>query len=253
MSDDIQLKGKKPETDTAANGMERMSFKAYADNCFSKEIDGLEYKVLINPETVDRSLGVKTAEDKTARSGNSSGKDAGLSPENYSFELMFDGTGIAGPKFKDDALAVEFKKFLEVVYAQTPKGDSKKQANFVTITYCGETFYTKLESMTIKYLLFNSTGYPMRIKASCRFTSVEKEQPEDKNKNKGKSAGKKKVPPPPVTPETPNNMCCCPCSSYEETLISSEKNQSISLMTSSYSDQQMTKASPSSSYMSVAK
>lgn len=246
MSEVVQNNNATDKSEATAGGMERMKFKAYADNLFTKELEGLEYKVMINPETVDRSLGVRTAEEKTARSGNSSGKDAGLNPEKYSFDLMFDGTGVAGPRFEEEGLAAEFKKFLEVVYAQTPTGDSKKQAHFVEITYCGETFYTKLESMSIKYLLFNSAGYPMRIKASCRFSSVEKEQPEDKDKNKGKGKGKKKPSPPPVTPETPNyQCCCCPCPTYYDTWSQAETNNSVSLMTSSYPDSQMSSSAPS--------
>jgi len=221
--------------------MEPMTFKAYSDSKFTKQVENTApdgFKAMINPDTFERTLSVRTEPDKTARPGNSAGHDAGLYAEKYSFDLIFDGTGVTGRSFPANTFSDYFRQFLNTVYAAEPKPESKKQANFVEITYFGETFYTKLESMTIKYLLFNSEGAPLRIKASCHFASVEEEKPENKKKSGGK--GKAKTPPPPVNDQTPNCQCVCPCPTYQETVSSAQQNDSVSLMTSRYPQSAMT-------------
>jgi len=219
-------------------GMAYMSFTAYSDVTFTKKIDsGGPFNVMINPETFDTTLSVRTASDKASRSGNSSGTDAGIEAERYSFDLMFDGTGVVtDPGKSTQALADIFREFLSVVYARPASPGTKKKANFVEMTYCGETFNCKLESMTIKYQLFHTDGNPLRIKATCKFVSVEKPGPDDK---KDKTSSKKK-PVPPVTKETPNCECVCPNVSYDETLSSARENDSASLMTCNYSRAEMT-------------
>jgi len=224
---------------TPKEGMTHMSFVAYSDVSFENKIDpkGLPFKVMINPETFDRSLSVRTASEKASRSGNSSGTDAGIEAERYSFDLVFDGTGVVTDLGgSTTALADIFKRFLNVVYTRPVSPGTKKEANFVEMTYCGETFNCKLESMTIKYQLFHSDGNPLRIKASCKFVSVEKPAPDDKKKKT--SSSKKTVPP--VTKETPNCECVCPNASYDETLSSARENDSASLMTCNYSRAEMT-------------
>ena len=194
------------------------------------------FKVMINPETFERTLGVKSEKDKTARSGNSSGHDAGLDAEKYAFDLIFDGTGVIGKRMTGMQLDETFQTFIRVVYAHRESEENKKVANFVEIEYCGETFQCKMESMTIHYQLFGTDGYPIRIKVNCRFTSVEKSKTEDPNKKKKKKDEKKKKP---VTKKTPNHDCVNPDQSYKETKESAEQNDSVSLMTCGYPRSQM--------------
>ena len=221
--------------------MQYMSFKGYTDIDFQNPVphtpeDG--FQVMINPETFERSLGVKTEKDKTARSGNGSGNDAGLDAEKYAFDLIFDGTGVVGKRMTGEELDEQFQTFLNVVYAHRETEDNKKVANFVEISYWGDAFRCKMESMTIRYQLFQSNGYPIRIKVSCRFTSVEKPKTEDKDKKKGKKTkgGTKK----PVNQNTPNHDCISPGKSFQETKDAAQQNDSVSMMTCDCSMSQMT-------------
>ena len=232
-------------------GLTRMALKGYTDSTFTKRVDSFGeegYRVRINPETFDRTLNVNQSKESTARPGNSSGHDAGLGSETYSFDLIFDGTGVAGTPLLGKALKDEFQTFLEVVYAKREDTAKKKVSNCVTIEYCGETFYAKLTSMTIKYLLFQRDGNPLRIKATCSFSSVEepKGDPEPpKKKKKPKTKDKPKV-----KPDSSNKECCCPCPSYEDTVSSAKENDSVSLMSCNYTREEMTPANQSSSSLS---
>ena len=56
-----------------------MRFKGYTDEDFTVRVPNTPvrgFEVTINPESFERTLGVKTEKDKTARSGNSSGHSA---------------------------------------------------------------------------------------------------------------------------------------------------------------------------------
>ena len=211
--------------------MQYMSFKGYTDIDFqtlapNTPEDG--FQVMINPETFERTLGVKIEKDKTARSGNGSGNDAGLDAEKYAFDLIFDGTGVVGKRMTGEELDEQFQTFLRVVYAHRESEDNKKVANFVEISYWGDAFRCKMESMTIRYQLFQSNGYPIRIKVNCRFTSVEKPKTEDKGKKKGKNKpGTKK----PVNKDTPNHDRISTGKSFKETKDTAQENNAPSLMT----------------------
>lgn len=209
-----------------------MTLKAFKDATFNERVDSFGeagYKVRINPETFDRTLTVNKSEDKTARPGNSSGHNAGLGAETYAFDLYFDGTGVAGTALKGKALKEEFQTFLEVVYVKREDVAKKKQPNCVTIEYCGETFHAKLTSMTIKYLLFQRDGNPLRIKASCSFASVEEEKPDPEA---GKKKQKKK--PKDTTPNArqggKTKESIGTDQSFDETVSSARENNSESLM-----------------------
>lgn len=226
-----------------------MAFKAYKDSTFETRVDAFGeqgYQVMINPETFDRTLNVNSSQDNTARPGNSSGHDAGLGPESYSFDLMFDGTGVVGAVMKGASLKEEFQSFMEVVYAKREDLEEKKQANCVTIKYCGETFYAKLTSMTIKYLLFQRDGNPLRIKATCNFSSVEAPKKDPKTDEKPKKPKPKDKPK--VKQDSQNKECCCPCPNYYDTVSSAKENDSVSLMSCNYTRAEMTPAEDLSSH-----
>lgn len=219
-----------PDSNSGA-GMKYMSFKAFKDIGFTEPVpdtpkDG--FKVMINPETFERSLGVKPAKEKTSRSGNSSGTDAGLEAEKYAFDLIFDGTGVAGPKMDGEKLNAHFQTFLNVAYATRASQKEKKKRNFVELSYCGEIFYCKMESMTIQYQLFQPDGYPIRIKVNCHFSSVEEPKKDAAGGKKGKTDKKKSNN---VNRKTPNRASIETEKSYDETLEAARKNNSMSVMT----------------------
>lgn len=209
---------------------EKMTFKAFHDVHFKKPIEDestkeqLSFKVQVNPDTFTRTFSTKTVENKKIRSANSSGEGAGFDAENYSFDLLFDGTGALGISTIGKA-GESFQKFLRTVYAEKTLKAVKKEANFVEISYCGETFYSKLSNLSAKYTLFGRDGSPLRIKASCTFISVDKDKPDPPPKKDKKADAAPDVPEG-ADPKDKIN----PCDSFKQTQEEAEKNQSSSLM-----------------------
>lgn len=223
----------------------RMKFKAFWDyKCEHAKEDVAEYRVMFNPESFDRTLSFKITDNPTI---NSSGAScyAGVESETYSFDLIFDGTGVAGPAYPGTKLIEEFRKFLRTVYCTLNKDTKKKEISYVEMTYSGEVFKVELDSMTVKYLLFDSEGNPLRIKASCQFSSVDEPKPVDPEKDKPKKP-KASSRPKPVTPETPSaQCCCCPCPTYPETVNTAKENDAVSLMCGGYPRSEMSSYSSS--------
>lgn len=206
----------------------RMKFKAYWDYKFKSAKDEVkEYTVMFNPESFDRTLAFKITDNPTT---NSSGAScyAGVESETYSFDLIFDGTGVAGDAYPGNKLVEEFQHFLEAVYCTYNKETKKKEISYVEMTYCGEIFQVELDSMTVKYLLFDSEGNPLRIKASCKFSSVDEPKPVNKKKHHSKKSttDTQKT----DTSDKPTSQCCSPCPTYPETVKEAKENDSPSLM-----------------------
>ncbi len=242
--------------------MKQMTFTAFAsfkDLVAGTSPDGDPYKVPINPETFDRSITVSGVSDRTAQGRPGETQEIKAEGESYSFDLMFDGTGVYGRINSAKDLKEEFRAFLNVVYrkqdsgqsdAKSPEkmGDGKSSndgkadstttppVNYVLIEYCGESFKAMLTSLSIKYLLFNKDGDPLRIKASCRFRSATPPEKQDPNSD----ASKPKDPPPPVENDTPNKKCIHPDKSFEKTVEKAEENNAVSLMCCCYPPEQMT-------------
>ena len=218
-----------------------MEFLAYSDIHFKNIIkddatgEQLSFKVQINPDSFSRSFATKTLDNKKIRSDNSSGEGAGFDSEKYSFDLVFDGTGALGVASTGKAAEL-FKAFLNTVYAKKTDSSVKKEANFLEMHYCGETFYCKLSTLSAKYTLFGRDGSPLRIKASCAFISVDKDKPDPPPKKK-----KEKKPAPEIPPGTDNCRCVCTCDTYEETYSSAQSNMSVSIMTCNYTQQEMSR------------
>lgn len=212
----------------------RMTFKAYWGRDFKDPKKEVEvYTVMFNPESFDRTLSFKLSDDKTTNSGGTKSY-AGVEAETYSFDLIFDGTGVAGPAYPGAKLMEEFRKFLKAVYCTPNEETKKKEISYVEITYCKEVFQVQLDSMTVKYLLFDSAGNPQRIKASCKFSTVEEPKPEKKkhhHSHKPKPAAEEEKT---VTSETPTNQCCYPCPTYPQTVETAKQNQAASLMSCQY-------------------
>jgi len=219
----------------------KMVFKAYTKNTFlerkkSAEGKDLEYTVMINPATIDRTFSTQSTESKRAKSGKSSGNNDGTKSETYKFDLYFDGTGVAGKVFKGKGLADNFQSFLDTVYAYSDNPKNDPEPNFVVMCFGTLEFKCKLSSLSVNYLLFNTDGTPLRIKASCSFTSVGKPKPTPTPKSSG---GAKAPDPPPLPPQPDNCQCVCPAPTPEENMCKARENNSSSLLTSSYTPADM--------------
>ena len=246
-----------------SDGLTRMIIQAWSDeDSFFDNPTKPEatYKVQLNPETFDRTLSVQKLPDDSSDTDKSKNLATKAEGENYSFDLYFDGTGVVGSISTSADLKKDFDDFLDVVYhkrkveasgdgqEKTAAGavkpndgnkDKKETApvNFVRINFCGDCFMAKLDSLSIKYLLFDQKGHPLRIKASCRFSSVDQRSVTDNGKKNSSGADNDA---PPLQKDTENKKCVRTEKSYEKTVSSAKKNDSVSLMCCCYSQEQMT-------------
>lgn len=238
--------------------MTYMSFQVYKDYTFHEAVTDYKYDVRINPETFDRSISVRAIQPETIENKGSTKFAAGAESESYSFDLLFDGTGVISSIPSAAALKKEFDQFLSVVFrkpesdpagGQTSPGTSdsgksnngnpakktKPPVNYVRISYCGQHFDTQLDSLSIKYLLFNKEGDPLRIKVSCRFSSAE----EPSSTNQTDSSGATVSSAPAVSPDSQNSECVHTEDSFEKTVSSAIQNDSISLLACCYTMEEM--------------
>ena len=238
--------------------MEYMSFTAYAQpkDLLEKNNPIGTYKVKINPETFDRSISVAFIEDERPNKGSNNKSAIGSNGETYSFDLLFDGTGVTDSSSSAAELKKDFDSFLNTVYRK-PKSESadssgaggkdanngnkeqnkKPAVNCVIIHYCGQDFNAQLDSLTIKYLLFDKDGNPLRIRASCRFSSVEETAATEVGTG---SSGDKGSASPSVDKDTPGKDCILTEDSFEETVSSAKENDSIGLLCCCYPREDMT-------------
>ena len=236
-----------------SSGVSHMSFMAFES--LEKLFEGKEsigtYEVKINPETFDRSINTCSLTDET-KEGKGKGKNELKSEgESYSFDLVFDGTGVVGAISSAEKLQEEFNSFLTNVYRAQESGSSDGESkggeksdgessnngnansittppvNFVKIFYCGQYFNAKLDSLSIKYLLFNKDGLPLRIKASCRFSSV---SPASATSASGKSSEPEKEEAQPLKEDSPTKKNVKTEKTYKKTVKKAEENDSVSLM-----------------------
>ncbi len=229
--------------------MSFMAFESLTTLFEGKESIGT-YEVKINPETFDRSINTCSLTDET-KEGKGKGKNELKSEgESYSFDLVFDGTGVVGAISSAEKLQEEFNSFLTNVYRAQESGSSDGESqgeksdeessnngnansiktppvNFVKIFYCGQCFNAKLDSLSIKYLLFNKDGLPLRIKASCRFSSV---SPASATSASGKSSEPEEKEAQPLKEDSPTKKNVKTEKTYKKTVKKAEQNNSVSLM-----------------------
>lgn len=236
-----------------SSGVSHMSFMAFdkIEKLFEGKGSISTYEVKINPETFDRSINTCSLTDET-KEGKGKGKNELKSEgESYSFDLMFDGTGVVGAISSAETLQEEFNSFLTCVYRAQESGSSDGESqggeksggeasnngnansiktppvNFVKIFYCGQYFNTKLDSLSIKYLLFNKDGLPLRIKASCRFSSV---SPASATSASAKSSEPEEKEAQPLKDDSPTKKNVKTEKTYKKTVKKAEENDSVSLM-----------------------
>jgi len=145
--------------------LKKLEIKAYSDEEFSSET-GSPFTVLINPKTYKRT---KKINYDTANDPGKAGKAIEFNsydPEVFSIDFILDGTGVLSGSDKTvDELIDDLN---DTVY--TYSGDIH-QPNFIGIAWGSLSFFGRLESLTVEYTLFKSSGTPLRAKVSLSLKS----------------------------------------------------------------------------------
>jgi len=144
-----------------------LTIEAYKDSKFNNKIDS--YKVMINPETYTQNYAVEYSKRQASGRSDTSIKYDKSLPQDLSFDLIFDGTGVVDPK--RTGLASEIKKFKDIVY--TYNGSIHKP-NYLKLIWGNNTiFRCHLTSMSINYKLFRPNGSPLRAEVKVSFKNYE--------------------------------------------------------------------------------
>jgi hypothetical protein len=169
-----------------AGSLEKMTVTAYADQSFSAPA-GKPYSVWINPASyVHKYLILYNNRQAQGSNGNSPDFNR-MGPENVSFELTFDATGVVPSPLAgvsaapSDGIVSQIDAFKAVVIAFNGKIHSP---NYVMLAWADLQFQCRLESLDISYTMFMPDGNPLRAKAQCSFAGFTSEAQLAKKANK---------------------------------------------------------------------
>jgi len=135
-------------------------------SCTEEDASIGRYTVMYNPNNIAVKLQIER--DGTQADGETSApmRFKRIKPQDYSFEIIIDGTGANAEPPKD--VPLEVNNFLNVVY--TLKGDIH-QPNYLKILYGSVLLKCVLKSVDITYNLFMPSGKPLRAKLNANFMS----------------------------------------------------------------------------------
>jgi LysM repeat protein len=158
----------------------KLTIITYEDKDFLSEL-GDEFVVMYNPNTFNRNYKSVWLPDKTISGAGEDKKFRRLESDSVSFEFLFDGTGVSYENVNDfDASDVEFvqdqiDEFLDIT--RTINGDTH-EPNYLELSWGNFIFQGVMESATVNYKLFHSSGAPLRatINANFKESVPQKEQ-----------------------------------------------------------------------------
>lgn len=141
--------------------LKKLLIEAYKKIDYQDKVD--EFEVMFNPHSYSQKYEIEyEAAQGKGTSGNTQ-KFGKIKPQEYSFEFIFDGTGVSYEKID---VASEIDRFLTVTGKLN--GDSHRPL-FLKISWGHLTSRCVLKSAQITYNLFKPDGYPLRAKVNATF------------------------------------------------------------------------------------
>lgn len=122
------------------------------------------FPVMFNPSGYTRKYEVEYDSDQGKGTTGSTQKFGRVKPQDYTFELVFDGTGTCAPKID---VTAEIETFLMV--AGKMNGE-KHRPHYLKLFWGSLVAKCVLKSADISYNLFNSYGMPLRAKVAASFS-----------------------------------------------------------------------------------
>jgi len=165
--------------------MERLVFCRNADDSKEKPENGkLDFTVMINPESISRTMSLSATSNKSAKS-KSKGDAFDCEPETISFTFYLDRTNVVPPtqtRHDGQSVGEMIDEFLKVVYKTT----SGKPVQSLAIKYGALEWTVRTNSLTIDHTLFDRNGNTLRAKVTCSFITITDNKPEPTPKKKPK-------------------------------------------------------------------
>ncbi len=153
----------------------------------------------VNPESFTKNFKIEVNSDQGQGSQNSDPKFSKTPPKELKLDFIFDGTNtIEGYKYNGDKRSVkdQIEFFLSAVY--NLNGEIHKPHFLKLIWGDGIKFQGILTNLDLNYMLFESNGDPLRVKASATFlqyigqrerTAIEKKESPDLTHSRQVKAG----------------------------------------------------------------
>jgi hypothetical protein len=129
-----------------------------------------KFEVMLNPSSYSHKYSICYSQKKTFGQLGNDSKFSSVSPENISFSMVIDGTGvvnlpIAGVGSPD--VKTQIEQLNTIVY----KYDGEDhEPNQIRLLWGSLKFFGRLESMSVEYTLFKPSGEPLRAKVNLSFT-----------------------------------------------------------------------------------
>jgi len=140
---------------------------------------GDKFEATLNPASYQHNFSISYSKEADPSSSSVNHKPlgqtavesrfAGINSEKVSFDLVLDGTGVVKKGSSVPDVKAEIEKLKNIVYRYV--GD-KHEPSVVKLAW-GElnTFYGRMESMSLDYTLFRPNGLPLRAKVKLQFVS----------------------------------------------------------------------------------
>lgn len=144
--------------------LEKMKIMAYSDPDLSDDSFIADFTAMMNPETYTLDYKVEYQDGQGHGTSAAQQRFTVKKPEEFSFEFLFDNTGIIDGNPRTD-LADELKEFRDLLVGY--EGDTHEPKHF-KLVWGGTLFKGRCTALSIAYKLFNPDGTPIR--ATCKVT-----------------------------------------------------------------------------------
>lgn len=126
--------------------------------------------LLINPSQLKLTRAVSLSSISPLGGTGRGNKFNKIQPDNLSFSVIFDGTGVIPKPDKSppDDVEEQIEALLKVIYAYEGK---KHEPNIVQLVWGNLLFVGRLTSFVTDYTLFKPNGHPLRATVALAFSS----------------------------------------------------------------------------------
>jgi hypothetical protein len=166
-----------------SGNLTKLTIHAYTDKDFKTQVDDpyFEFKVPVNPESFTKNFKVEL---DTRTPQGSSGVNPifkSIGPQDFKVEFLFDGTGtiqgyVGDKSDEGDEVSVhdQLNNFMKCVYDYD--GEIHKPHYLIVFWGSDIEFHCVLSDLEVNYTLFDSTGFPVRVKINATFMSYLSDQ-----------------------------------------------------------------------------
>ena len=155
--------------------VKKMWIRAYNSAKMEEKDFAGEFYALVNPETYTIDLKMETKDGQGQGTSGKQQKFTFKEPEEFTFEFLFDNTGIIDGKPKSEGIGESLKKFQDLAFSLDGKVHEPRHVHVIWGTF---DFKGRITGMTINYKLFNPDGSPIRatVKVTIKKSDEEKER-----------------------------------------------------------------------------